>query len=187
MYGGMNVSNIFDKFIGIMGFGDDEADDDFDTEERQEEYAGKTENRFRTVNSRENTLREPAPSETFSREPFLRENASRKKAAPVVSIHTQKQVRVIVTEPVSFEEAQGIAEHLKARKSVILNLERTDANLSQRIVDFISGTTYALGGNMQKVGNGIFLFVPNNVDISGELNFKSGDRDRDILWPKINN
>lgn len=180
------MAKIFDKFIGIMGFGEDEAEDeDFASEERQEDYDSRGDNKFRNFNNRESIAREPLPKDSFSREMSLRESSSKRKPASVVSIHTQKQVRVIVVEPVSFEEAQGIAEHLKARKSVILNLERTDANLSQRIVDFISGTTYALGGNMQKVGNGIFLFVPNNVDISGELSFKSGDKD--YLWPKINN
>ncbi|NLI90753.1 MAG: cell division protein SepF [Peptococcaceae bacterium] len=179
------MANIFDKFIGIMGFGDDEPEDDFASEEREEEYSGRGENRFRNLNSRENIVRDPMPKEPFSRDFSARDGVSKKKPASVVSIHTQKQVRVMVAEPVSFEEAQAIAEHLKARKSVILNLERTDVHLSQRIVDFISGTTYALGGNMQKVGNGIFLFVPNNVDISGELSFKTGDRE--LLWPKINN
>jgi Uncharacterized protein conserved in bacteria len=177
----MKMAKILDKFIGIMGFGDDE--DDFEPEELEEEYSGRAE-KSRNSSFRDNALREPAPSESFSRETY-KDNALKRKQASVVSIHTQKQVRVIVVEPVSFEEAQGIAEHLKARKSVILNLERTDGHLSQRIVDFISGTTYALGGNMQKVGNGIFLFVPNNVDISGELNYKTTERD--ILWPKINN
>lgn len=177
------MAKLFDKFIGIMGFGDDEAEDDF-TEEMEEDYEGRRESKFRNSNMRENTLREPLLKE-YSRETSIRESASKRKPASVVSIHTQKQVRVIVVEPVSFEEAQGIAEHLKARKSVILNLEKTDINLSQRIVDFISGTTYALGGNMQKVGNGIFFFVPNNVDISGELSFKTSEKD--ILWPKINN
>lgn len=179
------MANIFDKFIGIMGFGDDEPEDDFASEEIQEDYGNRGENKFRNASSRDNIVREPLPSESFSREFSVRESTPKRKPASVVSIHTQKQVRVMVVEPVSFEEAQGIAEHLKARKSVILNLERTDGSLAQRIVDFISGTTYALGGNMQKVGNGIFLFVPNNVDISGELSFKSGDRE--LLWPKSNN
>lgn len=181
----MRVSNVFDKFIGIMGFGNDENDDDYETEELEQDYSGRGDNKYRNTNSRENIVREPVSKESFPRELAGRDNSFKRKQTPVVSIHTQKQVRVIVIEPVSFEEAQGIAEHLKLRKSVILNLEKTDINLSQRIVDFISGTTYALGGNMQKVGNGIFLFVPNNVDISGELNFKTGERD--ILWPKINN
>lgn len=175
------MARLFDKFIGIMGFGDDD-NEEYDTNEYEEGYSRRGES-FR--NNREDVVREPLAKDNFSREMAIREGSSKRKPASVVSIHTQKQVRVIVVEPISFEEAQGIAEHLKARKSVILNLEKTNEHVCQRIVDFISGTTYALGGNMQKVGNGIFLFVPNNVDISGELNFKTSERD--ILWPKINN
>lgn len=103
-----------------------------------------------------------------------------RKNPQVVSIHTQKQMRVVVMEPGSFEESQGIADQLKNRRPVIVNLENADRNLAKRIVDFISGTTYALNGNMQKVGNGIFLFVPNNVDISGEA--REELRDKGIFW-----
>jgi len=170
------VANIFDKFIGIMGFAEDDEDDDFSADERND-YVERND-KIRNSGTRESLARDPYNKESFSRDLSLRDSAAKRRQASVVSIHTQKQVKVIVVEPVSFEEAQGIAEHLKARKSVILNLERTDINLSQRLVDFISGTTYALGGNMQKVGNGIFLFVPNNVDISGELNYKTSvDKD----------
>ncbi|NLM21305.1 MAG: cell division protein SepF [Peptococcaceae bacterium] len=176
------MGSIFDKLIGIMGFGDDDMDDDYSSEQIQDDYPDKAQNKFRNNNLRDSGIRENASRDSFTRDMAVREIPTKRKSAPVVSIHTQKQVRVIVVEPVSFEEAQGIAEHLKARKSVILNLERTDVNLSQRLVDFISGTTYALGGNMQKVGNGIFLFVPNNVDISGELSFKNGDKD--YSWSK---
>lgn len=176
------MARLFDKFIGIMGFGDDENEEEYGINDFNEGYTEKPETHKRT---REDSIREPLPKDSFTREMGLRDSSSKRKQASVVSIHTQKQVKVIVVEPVSFEEAQGIAEHLKARKSVILNLEKTNEHLCQRIVDFISGTTYALGGNMQKVGNGIFLFVPNNVDISGELSFKTNERE--ILWPKINN
>jgi len=178
------VANIFDKFIGIMGFGEDDEDDDFSSGQRQDDYAERGDNKFGNANMRDNIVREPLLKDSFSRDIPVRDSSSKRKQTPVVSIHTQKQVRVIVVEPVSFEEAQSIAEHLKARRSVILNLERTDVNLSQRLVDFISGTTYALSGNMQKVGNGIFLFVPNNVDISGELSLKNTDRD--FSWSKTN-
>ncbi|MGI6450345.1 MAG: cell division protein SepF [Desulfitobacteriia bacterium] len=178
------MASLFDKFIGIMGFGDDD-EEDFASEEIAGDYQGRGDNKFRNMSSRENIVREPSSADAFSREIPIRGNSAKRKPASVVSIHTQKQVRVMVMEPVSFEDAQGIAEHLKACKSVILNLEQTDINVSQRIVDFICGTTYALGGNMQKVGNGIFLFVPNNVDISGELSYKSGDKE--YLWPKTNN
>lgn len=110
----------------------------------------------------------------------VREEVRGRKSPQVVSIHTQKQLRVVVMEPSTFEEAQAIADQLKSRRPVIVNLENTDRNLAKRIVDFISGTTYALNGNMQKVGNGIFLFVPSNVDISGEA--REELKDKGIFW-----
>lgn len=132
------MAKIFDKVIGIMGFSDDEVDEELmEEEERDKEVQEEV-------------------------------RPSGRKGAQVVSIHTQKQVKVVVLEPTSFDESQNIADQLKSRRPVIVNLETVDHNLAKRIVDFVSGATYALGGNMQKVGQGIFLFVPNNVDISGE-------------------
>ncbi len=147
------MAKIFDKVIGIMGFSDDEVDEEFLDEEEKEEV-GREEVR----------------------------NSSR-KSAQVVSIHTQKQVKVVVLEPTSFEESQNIADQLKNRRPVIVNLENTDRNLAKRIVDFVSGATYALGGNMQKVGQGIFLFVPNNVDISGEM--RDDVKEKGFFWSSI--
>ncbi|HNX29160.1 MAG TPA: cell division protein SepF [Syntrophomonadaceae bacterium] len=84
----------------------------------------------------------------------------------VVSIHTNKNMKVVVCEPDSFDEAQALADHLKSRRQVILNLENTPPDACQRIVDFISGTTYALEGNSQQLGKTIFIFTPSNVEIS---------------------
>ena len=145
------MAKLIDKVIGIMGFSDDELE-----EEVLEE------------NDREKNTQEEV-------------RTSNRKNAQVVSIHTQKQMRVVVMEPNSFEEAQNIADQLKSRRPVIVNLENAEKMLAKRIVDFISGTTYALNGNMQKVGNGIFLFVPNNVDISGEM--RDELKDKGLFWP----
>lgn len=145
------MAKLFDKVIGIMGFSDEELEDDYIEEDEKEEI---TREESRSTGNR--------------------------KGAQVVSIHTQKQVRVVVMEPSNFEESQNIADQLKSRRPVIVNLENTERNLAKRIVDFVSGATYALGGNMQKVGNGIFLFVPNNVDISGEA--KDDLKEKGFFW-----
>lgn len=145
------MPKFFDKVIGIMGFADEE------------------------------------PEEEFVEDDEVKEDAAREDARPgrrsaqVLSIHSQKQMKVVVMEPHSFEDAQNIADQLKNRRPVIVNLENAERNLAKRVVDFISGTTYALNGNMQKVGNGIFLFVPSNVDISGET--RDELKDRGIFWP----
>ncbi len=87
----------------------------------------------------------------------------------VISLHTQRQVRVVVVEPRTFDEVKGIADNLKNRRPVIINLEQADSDLAKRVVDFVSGATYALNGGFQKVGSGIFVVVPNNMDITGDL------------------
>lgn len=110
-------------------------------------------------------------------------DARPRKSGTVVNLHTpQKQLKVVVIEPACFDEVQTIADHLRNRKPVIINLEDTDKDIAKRVVDFMSGTTYALAGNMQKVGNNIFLFVPANVDISME---QKDELDRNVFsWAK---
>lgn len=113
----------------------------------------------------EQTEKEPEAENRSVTQQVKRKNAP----APVVSLHSGRQLRVVVCQPTSFDEAQGIADNLKNRRAVVVNLESAEADQKQRIVDFISGTTFALNGNMQKVGQGIFLFVPNNIDIANEM------------------
>ncbi|WP_207637542.1 cell division protein SepF [Desulfotruncus alcoholivorax] len=93
----------------------------------------------------------------------------KKNRGQVVSLHTQRQVRVVVIEPASFDDVPAIADNLKNRRPVIINLEQADSELAKRVVDFVSGATYALDGSMQKVGKGIFLSVPSNVGIEGDF------------------
>jgi cell division inhibitor SepF len=73
-------------------------------------------------------------------------------------------------EPLSFDDCQQISDNLKNKRIVIINLENMDMIMARRIIDFVGGSIYALGGCMQKVGSGIIIAAPNNVDISGEIN-----------------
>ena len=73
-----------------------------------------------------------------------------------------------VVTPRSFNDAQSIADEFKRQKPVIINLQSTDRELSKRLIDFASGMTYALGGGMQRVSQGIFLLTPANVEVSAE-------------------
>jgi len=91
------------------------------------------------------------------------------KASNVVSIHSQKNVRVILCEPRSYDEAQEIADHLKTRRSVVVNLQRVRHDIAVRIVDFLGGTVYALGGGISKLGPNIFLCTPDSVEIQGTI------------------
>jgi len=110
-----------------------------------------------------------AREELREEQPWHKRKDKEKEKGAVISMHAQRQVRVVVSEPRTFDETRSITDNLKNRRPVIVNLEHAEAELAQRVVDFVSGATYALNGSMQKVGNGIFLFVPNNMDISSEL------------------
>lgn len=91
---------------------------------------------------------------------------NQKALSNIVSIHSNKTMKVVVGEPGSFEEVQVLADHLKSRKQLILNFENTPQDEARRIIDFISGTTYALDGNSQQLGKNVFVFAPNNVEIA---------------------
>lgn len=77
--------------------------------------------------------------------------------------------KMILLEPRSFSEAQAIADHLKTRNSVVVNLKRVTSAQAKRIIDFLSGCIYAISGNMQKIGVGIYLCTPKNVNVQGKI------------------
>lgn len=87
----------------------------------------------------------------------------------VVSLHTQKNVRLILYEPRTYDETQDIADNLKNHRPVVVNLQRIRRDQGIRVIDFLSGTVYALGGNIQKLGPHIFICTPANVDIQGTI------------------
>jgi cell division inhibitor SepF len=86
-------------------------------------------------------------------------------------------------QPENFEDARDVCEHLKSKKPTIINLEDIGKDVAQRIVDFLSGSVYALDGDIQKISAGIFIIAPSNVDIMGE--FKDELKNRGIFpWAK---
>lgn len=97
------------------------------------------------------------------------EAKDRAKRNNVVSLPGPKAMKMVVIKPKNFDQVQSIADQLKNKRPVIVNLEDTEREVAKRIIDFLSGTTYALGGCMQKVSTGIILFVPNNIDVAGDL------------------
>ncbi|MGI5850928.1 MAG: cell division protein SepF [Clostridiales bacterium] len=94
---------------------------------------------------------------------------SRNKKGKVVNIHTTSYVKVVVYQPLSFDDTQNIIDNLKNRKPIVVNLDSLDADLAQRVLDFISGAVYSLDGTIQKVSRGIFVLAPSNVDIVGNI------------------
>ncbi|WP_073153167.1 cell division protein SepF [Seinonella peptonophila] len=87
----------------------------------------------------------------------------------IVSLHTQKNIRLVLFEPRSYEDSQEIADNLKSHRPVVVNLQLVRRDQAIRIVDFLSGTVYALGGSIQKLGPHIFICAPANVDVQGTI------------------
>ena len=95
--------------------------------------------------------------------------------------------KMILLEPRAFSESQQIADHLKKRNTVVVNMKRVTPDQAKRIVDFLSGTVYALGGDLQKIGGGIFLCTPKDVDVEGAITddedkSKKNKNDIDLDW-----
>lgn len=82
---------------------------------------------------------------------------------------SSKSSKVILVEPRTYSESTDIADHLKNRRAVVVNLQRIDSEQARQIVDFLSGVVYALGGDIQKIGLSIFLCTPDNVEVSGNI------------------
>ena len=92
--------------------------------------------------------------------------------------------KMILLEPRAYSEAQQIADHLKKRNTVVVNLKRVTSDQAKRIMDFLSGTIYAIKGNIQKIGSGIFLCTPNNINVQGKItddNDKEKETDEDNI------
>lgn len=97
-------------------------------------------------------------------------------SAEDASIEGGEGSKLMLLEPRAYSESQQIADHLKNRHTVVVNLKRVTTDQAKRIVDFLSGTVYAIGGDLQKIGGGIFLCTPKNMNVQGKI---TGDEDKD--------
>ena len=132
---------VLDKFMEVMGLSDEVEEE---TVEEQEDYE---EDRLSSIR---------------------RSSAARNKVVPITPT-AKDALRVVLVEPICFDDCQIISDHLKAKRSVIINLEALDLATARRIIDFVGGTAYALEGSMQKAGGSIFVAVPSHVEITGDL------------------
>ena len=99
------------------------------------------------------------------REPEPQPSPRQGQRGNLVSLPTPRKQEIVVLEPASFADAREIAEALKVKKCILLNMRKTDKELARRIVDFLSGISYAIEGNSQKVADNIFLFTPGHMEI----------------------
>ncbi len=115
--------------------------------------------------------------------PSTKGNQTRSKQNIVSLQSVQQSSKMLLVEPRVYAEAQDIADQLKNRRSVVVNLQRIQHDQAKRIVDFLSGTVYAIGGDIQKVGSNIFLCTPDNVEVSGNISEILDEDDyQDTRW-----
>ncbi len=150
---------VMDKFINAMKLNgdDDYYDEDYYDEEPVEE-------KTRKISS---------VSQDNAQEPLEEKTAVKKTVPKVTQIRQNKKagngMEVCVIKPTSIEDAREITETLLANRTVVLNLEGLDVDIAQRIIDFTSGSCFAISGNLQKISNYIFIITPAIVDISGDF------------------
>lgn len=88
--------------------------------------------------------------------------------------------KMILIEPRAYSESQQIADHLKSRNAVVVNFKRVTSDQAKRIIDFLSGTLYAIGGDLQKIGGGIYLCTPKNVNVQGKITEEDKKEEKNI-------
>ena len=118
----------------------------------------------------EREIQEEGSTELMSRpsERAAEQDASR-KGNKVVNIHATAQLQVVLVKPERFDDASTIADHLNAKRTVVLNLESSNKDVARRILDFLSGVAYANDGQIKKVANCTYVITPYNVGFMGDL------------------
>lgn len=181
--------SILDKFLNAMKLNDDEDfdDDDF-MEDELEDYDeprqkkslfkksthGEALDEFDDFEEDEPVMRKfaKAPAKTVKTTTISKAKPVSTAGSKVSPIRTKKggtEMAVCVVKPKSMEDAREITETLLANCTVVLNMEGLDLDLAQRIIDFTSGSCYAISGNLQKISNYIFIITPSAVDVSGDF------------------
>lgn len=159
---------VLDKFLDIMKLsGDDDYDDDFYDDDYEDDYEEKPKRSF----FRKDKDYEEEDDGDYDLAPRAKNSRTNSKVTPMrqPARRSGGNMEVCVVKPTSVEDSREITETLLDGRTVILNLEGLDLEIAQRIIDFTSGATFAIDGNLQKISNYIFLVTPTNVDITGDL------------------
>ena len=145
------------KIFNLFGMDTEPEDEDYENEAYDEE--------------------EIEDNETEERKLFGRKNK-------VVNMPQTQQIKMVISQPTTFEQSEEICNYLKERKSVIVNLEYVNKDIARRIVDFVSGAVHALDGHIQKISNSIFLIAPTNYEISNEMAREEIKNKLSVSWLK---
>ena len=163
---------VMDKFLNYMKLNDEEDEGFYDDDYLDDEEEVEPVKKFGAAKNRQQAQDEEALDDKGKR-------TSQPKVTPIHRTVTKKMpgtgMEVCVIKPTSVEDAREITETLLANRTVVLNLEGLDVDIAQRIIDFASGSCFAINGNLQKIANYIFIITPATVDISGDFqNLLSG-------------
>lgn len=166
--------SLFDKFLDVMRLNGDDDDDDY--EFANEEYYDDDDDYEEAPKKKSRKeLKEEAKKEELAEREAAKEKEKAKTISKITPIsRSQKKqgaagMQVCVIKPTSIEEEIEITETLLEGRTVVINMEGLNVEIAQRIIDFTSGATYAMNGNLQKISNYIFLATPSGVDISGDI------------------
>ena len=109
-----------------------------------------------------------------------------RRNSKIVSLPQAQQIKMVISQPTSFEQSEGICDLLKEKKSIIVNLEYVNKDVARRIIDVISGAVHALDGHIQKVSNSIFLIAPFNYDITNDMAREEIKNKLSVSWIRNN-
>lgn len=158
---------VLDKFLNVMRLNPDDEEDflnedyDFDDEEDMEP-SKPAKSSFKSKREKESDFEDDYKEKTVKTTPKVTPIRQSRKSA-------SGNMEVCVIKPTSVEDAREITETLLNGRTVVLNVEGLDVEIAQRIIDFTSGSTFAISGNLQKISNYIFIITPASVDISGDF------------------
>ena len=174
------MKNIWEKVKDFTGpyAADDDYDDEYEDMEDgfEEEEAPRYSSRDRRDNRRERRaapVSDSTPEETEDSVPGF--GVSTGFAGHVVGSAPSNKQQLVLVRPETFNDAPIIATNLRQKKAVVLNLDNVDKALARRVVDFLSGCTYAVDGSVKKVAHATYLFCPSNMEISGDLQALAGE------------
>lgn len=156
----MGIADSMKKWIGLEEIEDDEMITEEEVNAAKEKIA------------KEKPAREMEPFEPLTPLPKKKTMSSRTGEKSFSTMHTGA-FKMVLIEPKNFEECPKLVDSLKGKRPVIINLEKIETDEARKIFDFMSGATYALNGNVQKVANNIFIFAPENVDITASQDDRS--------------
>lgn len=135
------AGKVINKMMGFLGLDDDFEDDDFEEQEIAEDRNSEAEQKVSNFRKKPN----------------------------VVSIHTTISAKVKIVKPTDYEEAADICDDVKNRNIVVVNTTALEQRTAQRLLDFLGGSSYALGGTLEEIDKGVFLISPSNVEVSSDL------------------